>query len=259
MISIRSQKEIEKLRRSADILVKTFRSIEPYIGEDITTKKLDEMAEETIRSLKGIPAFKGYKGYPATICASIDDEVVHGIPSGRCLKEGQIISIDIGVQCDGFYSDASKTYPVGIISEKKQLLISTTRQALYRGIKKCREGNRLSDISYAIQSCAETKGFNTVRALVGHGIGTMLHEEPQIPNYGPPHRGPKLKSGMVFAIEPMLNTGSYDVIVMDDGWTVKTKDGCPSAHFEHTVLLTDGKPEILTLGIEDSSMESENG
>ena len=176
MISIRNQEEIEKLKKSADILVKTFRSIEPQIKESVTTKKLDGMAEETIRSLKGIPAFKGYKGYPATICASIDDEVVHGIPSERCLMDGQIVSIDIGVQFDGFFADASKTYPIGNISEKKQLLINTTKQALYRGIRKCREGNRLSDVSYAIQSCAESKGFSTVRALVGHGIGTMLHE-----------------------------------------------------------------------------------
>ena len=259
MIPLKTPEEIEKLRKSASILVRTFRFVEPYIKEGVTTDKLDKLAEEAIHSLEGKPAFKDYKGYPATICASIDEEVVHGIPSSRQLMDGQIISVDIGVQFEGYFADASKTYGIGVISGKKQELINTTQQALHRGIRKCREGNRLSDISYAIQCCAEAKGFETVRSLVGHGIGQSLHEEPQIPNYGPPHRGHKLKAGMVFAIEPMINIGSYEVKVMNDGWTVETKDGQPSAHFEHTILLTEGKPEILTMGIEDSPLESNDG
>ena len=251
MIPIKTKEEIKCLRRSAQLLVKTFRAIEEILGPDVSTKKLDEMAEEIILSCGGRPAFKGYRGFPASVCTSIESEVVHGIPGKRRLQEGEIISIDIGVEMDGYYTDAAKTYGIGKISNKKGLLIETTKQALHRGIKKCREGNRLSDISHAIQTCVESKGFSVVRALVGHGIGKALHEEPQIPNYGGPHSGPKLKSYMVFAIEPMVNMGKPEVKFLDDGWTVETLDKSASAHFEHTVVLTDGKPEILTLGIED--------
>ena len=251
MIAIRSKDEIEKLRKSAKVLEKAFKAIEENLDIGVKTDFLDQLVEEVIRSLGAEPAFKGYRQYPASICVSIDEEVVHGIPGKRELKYGEIVSIDIGVQLDGYYSDAAKTYAMDEISPKKKALVDATRTALHRGIRKCREGNRLSDISYVIQSYVESKGFSVVTALVGHGIGTRLHEEPQIPNYGPPHQGPKLKSGMVFAIEPMINMGSSDVKILKDGWTVVTMDRLSSAHFEHTVLITDGKPEILTFGIED--------
>jgi methionyl aminopeptidase len=251
MIAIKNEEEIEKLRKSAKVLEKAFKIIEENLDIGIKTEYLDRRVEEVIRSLGAEPAFKGYRQYPASICVSIDEEVVHGIPGKRELKSGEIVSIDIGVQLDGFYSDAAKTYAMNEISPQKKVLVDTTRTALHRGIRQCREGNRLSDISNAIQSYVESKGFSVVTALVGHGIGRQLHEEPQIPNYGPPHQGPKLKSGMVFAIEPMINMGSPEVKILKDGWTVETIDRLPSAHFEHTVLITNGKPEILTLGIED--------
>lgn len=250
MIPIKTEEEISKLRKSAQLLVKTFREIETILAPDISTSMLDELTEEVIRSGGGKPAFKGYKGFSASICTSVESEVVHGIPGSRRLREGEIISVDIGVELDGYFSDAAKTYGVGEISYDRILLIDTTRTALHRGIRKCREGNRLSDISHSIQTCVESKGFSVVQALVGHGIGRSLHEEPQIPNFGSPHNGPKLRSGMVFAVEPMVNMGSSEVKFLKDGWTVETSDGSPSAHFEHTVLVTDGKPEILTIGIE---------
>jgi len=250
MIPIRTDEEIGILRKSAQILVNTFREVEHYIEPGIPTQKLNEIAEIAIQDGGGRPAFKGYNGFPASICTSIDHEVVHGIPSHRVLSEGEILSLDIGVEFRGYFSDAAKTYGIGLISNDKARLIEITKNALYRGIKKCREGNRLTDISHAIQSYTESKQTNVVRELVGHGIGQKLHEEPQIPNFGAPHRGPKLQAGMVFAIEPMVNQGQCEVFIMEDGWTVVTKDALPSAHFEHTVLITEGKPEILTLGIE---------
>jgi methionyl aminopeptidase len=251
MIPIKTKEEIDKIRKSAKILEKAFQTIETKLESGVRTESLDQFVENVICSFGAQPAFKGYRGYPASICVSIDNEVVHGIPGKRKLKTGEIVSIDIGVQLDGYYSDAAKTYGVGKISPEKTKLINTTRKALHRGIRKCRQGNRLSDISYAIQSYAEANGFSVVTALVGHGIGSQLHEEPQIPNYGPPNQGPKLKRGMVFAIEPMINMGSAEVKILKDGWTVETVDRLPSAHFEHTVLITKGKPEILTLGLED--------
>lgn len=250
MISIKTEEEISKLRKSAQLLVQTFREIEPILAPDIPTGKLDEVTEEVIRSGGGRPAFKGYKGFSASICTSVESEVVHGIPGSRRLKVGEIISVDIGVELDGYFSDAAKTYGVGEVSHDRILLMDTARTALHRGIRKCREGNRLSDISHSIQTCVESKGFSVVKALVGHGIGRSLHEEPQIPNFGSPHTGPKIRSGMVFAIEPMVNMGTSEVKFLKDGWTVETSDGSPSAHFEHTVLVTNGKPEILTIGIE---------
>ena len=251
MIPVKTEEEIQKIRESAAILVSTFKALEPLIKPGIETQKLDQIAEDVIRSEGCRPAFKGYRGFPASICVSIDSEVVHGIPGTNRLKENEILSLDIGVEKDGYFSDAAKTYGIGEIDKEKQKLIDSTRLALHRGIGKCQHGNRLSDVSHAIQKYTESKGFSVVKALVGHGIGQALHEEPQIPNYGLPHRGPVLSSGMVFAIEPMINIGSSDVIFLDDGWTVKTTDGKPSAHFEHTVLVTDGKPEILTLGIDE--------
>lgn len=250
MIPIKSDEEIEKLRESARLLVKTFRAVEAAMSPGVRTETLDQVAEEVIKDNGGTPAFKGYRGYPSSICASIEEVVVHGIPGKMTLQEEQIISVDIGVEKEGFFSDATKTYPIGNISEARKSLIETTKQALHRGISQCREGNQLSDISHAVQSYAESKGYSVVRALVGHGIGRKLHEEPQIPNFGPPHQGPKILKGMVFAIEPMVNMGEHEVIFSDDGWTVKTKDSQPSAHFEHTILVTEGKPEILTLELE---------
>lgn len=255
MIYIKSEEEIEYMRLSAGLLVKTFRSLKDFIKPGVTTKQLDELAEDVIRSGDGVPSFLGYHGYPATICASVEDEVVHGIPGTRILKEGEIISIDIGVLLNGFHSDAACSYGLGQLDSERLKLMKSTRTALHRGIKKCRAGNRLSDISYSIQSYVESQGFQIVRDLVGHGIGRELHEEPQIPNFGPPHRGPKLKEGMTFAIEPMANMGTHEVKILEDGWTVQTKDKLPSAHFEHTVVITNGKPEILTIDIENESGE----
>lgn len=251
MIPLREEWEIEKLRKSARVLVDAFRVVEKAIKPGVTTEELDQIVEEVIRSKRGVPAFKGYNGFPSSVCASINEEVVHGIPSEIELKEGDILSLDIGVKLDGYYSDAAKSFAVGSVDPDKNRLLEVTKKALFKGIKKCRPGFHLSDVSHAIQNMVESNHFGVVRALVGHGIGTELHEEPQIPNYGIPGRGPKLKAGMVFAIEPMVNAGTHEVEILDDGWTVVTKDRKPSAHFEHTVLITQAKPEILTIGIED--------
>jgi methionyl aminopeptidase len=256
LIPVKNEEEVAYMRESASLLVKTFRRLESFIHPGITTKKLDAIAEEIIRSEGGIPSFKGYRGYPASICTSIDQEVVHGIPGDRILQTGVIISIDIGVLFNGFHSDAAKSYGLGELDSERLRLMQSTKTALHKAIKKCRAGNRLSDLSHAVQSHIESQGFQVVRDLVGHGIGREMHEPPQIPNYGSPHRGEKLKPGMTFAIEPMVNMGGYEVVVTRDGWTIETKDGLPSAHFEHTVLVTGGKPEILTLGIENHSGEA---
>jgi methionyl aminopeptidase len=252
MIPIKTENQIEGMRHSARILVKAFQEIEKAVGPNIETRELERIADETIRKEGGRPAFKGYRGYPASICVSIDSEVVHGFPGKRKLENGQIVSIDIGVEAGGFFSDAAKTYPIGNVPQGVALLVQTTLEALGKGIDKCRAGNKLSDISHAIQNHAEGKGFSVVRDMVGHGIGRELHEEPQIANYGPPHRGPLLKPGMVFAVEPMINLGSWEVKVLRDGWTVQAVDGLPSAHFEHTIVITEGEPEVLTKGIDRS-------
>ncbi len=259
MIPIRGQAEIDGLRKSAALLVKAFKAAESILDAGVTTEELDWIVEKVIVENGGKPAFKGYRGYPASICTSIDEEVVHGIPSSRACKEGEIIGLDIGVELNGFFSDAAKTYGIGRISEEKKRLKETTHAALFRGIRQCRKGKNLYDISHAIQTMVESRGFSVVRDLVGHGIGTSLHEEPQIPNFGPPKQGPKLYAGMVFAIEPMINMGVPEVKFLKDGWTVVTADRQPSAHFEHTVLITDSKPEILTFGIEGDWSGRENG
>lgn len=258
MIPIKTEHEIALMRESAKLLVKTFKVVEEYLETGIQTKMIDKMAEEVIRAGGAVPSFKGYHGYPASTCISIDKEVVHGIPDSRELGEDEIISIDIGVLLNGYHSDAAKSYLIGESKQHRKDLLKHTRQALHCGIRKCRSGNRLGDISHAIQTYAESKGYSIVRSLVGHGIGQEMHEEPQIPNYGPPRRGPKLKAGMVFAIEPMINMGLSDVFVADDGWTVETRDGKPSAHFEHTVVVTSGKPEILTIDIENNEIGEED-
>lgn len=251
MIAIRNESEIAYLRRSAEILVEAFRAVRGAIAPGVTTAELDAIVEEAITRRGGRPAFKGYNGFPASICASIDCEVVHGIPGPRRLQEGEILSIDVGVEKNGFFSDAAMTYAVGAVSPEKADLMKATQEALHRGLAACKKGNYLGDISHAIQSHVEAQGYSVVRDLVGHGIGTALHEEPQIPNYGMPKRGPRLKNGMVFAIEPMVNLGSYSVRFLDDGWTVESIDGSPSAHFEHTVVVRNDECEVLTLGIEE--------
>jgi methionyl aminopeptidase len=250
MIPIKTESQIEGIRRSARILVKAFCEVEKAVGPNMETRELERIADETIRKEGARPAFKGYNGYPAAICVSIDSEVVHGFPGKRRLENGQIVGIDIGVEADGFYSDAAKTYPIGDIPGGVALLVQTTREALGKGIAKCKPGNRLSDISHAIQVHAEGEGFSVVRDMVGHGVGCELHEDPQIPNYGAPHRGPLLKPGMVFAVEPMINLGSWEVRVLSDGWTVQAVDGLPSAHFEHTVVITESEPEVITQDID---------
>ena len=228
-------------------MARALKYLKAFIREGITTEELDRLAEEYIKRHGGIPAFKGYRGYPRSLCVSVNEEVVHGIPGKRKLKEGDIVSLDLGVLMDGYYGDAAITVPVGKVSELAKKLIKVTEEALYRGIEMARPGNRLSDISYAIQNHVEKAGFSVVREFVGHGIGKELHEEPQVPNFGPPNRGPRLEPGMVLAIEPMVNTGTWEVRILPNGWTVVTADGGLSAHFEHTVAITDNGPEILSL------------
>lgn len=246
MIYIKSRKEIELMREAGRIVAQAHELIRKAIRPGITTKELDQIAEKHILKKGAIPAFKGYGGFPANICASINHEVVHGIPGLKKLEEGDIISIDIGSIYKGYYGDAAQTHAVGKISQRAQELIDVTRQSFYEGIKFAKLGYRLSDISHAIQSYVEKHGFSVVRNYVGHGIGTNMHEEPQIPNYGPPGKGPRLGEGMVLAIEPMVNMGTYDVKVLSDGWTVVTLDGEYSAHYENTIAITDEEPEILT-------------
>jgi len=228
-------------------VARALKYLKAFIREGITTEELDRLAEEYIKRHGGIPAFKGYRGYPRSLCVSVNEEVVHGIPGKRKLKEGDIVSLDLGVLMDGYYGDAAITVPVGKVSELARKLIKVTEEALYRGIEMARPGNRLSDISHAIQTHVEKAGFSVVREFVGHGIGKQLHEEPQVPNFGPPNRGPRLEPGMVLAIEPMVNTGTWEVRILPNGWTVVTADGGLSAHFEHTVAITDNGPEILSL------------
>ncbi|MBN2899122.1 MAG: type I methionyl aminopeptidase [Clostridia bacterium] len=247
MIIIKSSKEIEALREAGKIVAYTHDVLKEAIKPGISTLELDQIAEKTIREHGAIPSFKGYGGFPGSICASINEEVVHGIPSKtRILKDGDIISVDIGALKNGFHGDAARTHPVGNTSEEALKLIEVTRDSFYAGLEFCRLGFRLSDISHAIQTYVEKHGFSVVRDYVGHGIGAGLHEDPQIPNYGPPGKGPRLMAGMVLAIEPMVNIGTYDVKVLQDDWTVITRDKKWSAHYEHTIVITDDAPEILT-------------
>jgi methionyl aminopeptidase len=251
VILIKTNKEIDFIRESCRIVGETLQLVKKNIRPDVSTKELDIIAEEFILSQNGIPAFKGYSqagsfDFPGSICSSIDDEVVHGIPSSRKLKDGEIIAIDVGVIKNGFFGDAAISVPVGEISEQKQLLLDVTENSLYLGIEEATSNNKLFDISFAIQHHVEKHGFSIVRDLCGHGVGKYLHEDPQIPNYGRKGTGPKLKNGMTLAIEPMVNLGKYQVVVAQDGWTVLTKDRTPSAHFEHTILVNNGNPEILT-------------
>ena len=252
MVYIKTKKEIDFIRDSCRIVAETLRLVANNICPGVETIELDRIAEEYIFSNNAKAAFKGYSQagsyhYPASICVSIDDEVVHGIPGDRVLKEGEIVSIDIGVLKNGYFGDAALSVAVGKISSDKQKLLDVTEKSLYEGIKEARLGNRVHDISFAVQNYVEANGFAIVKDLCGHGIGKFLHEEPAVPNYGVRGTGPKLKKGMTIAIEPMVNTGTYKVKTAKDGWTVLTQDGLPSAHFEHTILVSNGSPEILTV------------
>ena len=250
-IIIKTTQEIELIRESCRIVADVLRLLKTAIRPGVTTKELDTLAEEYIHSQQAKPAFKGYgfekhNLFPASICASVDDVVVHGIPGNHRLREGEVISIDVGALKNGYYGDGAWTFEVGKVSEDKLRLMRVTEESLYKGIEQAKPGNRVKDISAAIQQHVEGAGFSVVRDLVGHGVGRQLHEEPAIPNYVDSNSSPKLKSGMTLAIEPMVNYGTFRVRVSDDGWTVRTEDGMPSAHFEHTVLVTDNGPEILT-------------
>ena len=246
MITIKTKEEIEKIRKANQIVAFTLNELSKIVKPGITTIELDRLAEKIIRDKGATPAFKGYRGFPASLCASVNEEVVHGIPKKRKLKEGDIISLDLGSCLNGYYGDAAITLPVGNVDEKATLLMRVTKEALYKGIEKARVGNHLYDISFAIQQWAESHGFSVVRDFVGHGIGRQLHEDPKVPNYGLPNRGPLLKEGMVIAIEPMINEGRWEVKVLNDGWTVVTIDGKRSAHFEHTIAITNDGPKILS-------------
>jgi methionyl aminopeptidase len=246
MIIIKSPREIEQLKKSNAIVAEVFEKLKGMVVPGVATKELDRVAEEYILLKGGRPAFKGYRGFPATLCISVNEEVVHGIPGQRQLKEGDIVSLDVGVNLGGYFGDAAMTLPVGEVDPEAKRLLEITEKALYVGIEKAKVGNRLFDISYAIQKWVESHGFSVVRDFVGHGIGRDLHEEPQIPNFGAPHQGPRLEKGMVFSLEPMVNEGAYGVRVLSDGWTVVTADGKRSAHFEHTIAISDDGAEILS-------------
>ncbi|MEK7294867.1 MAG: type I methionyl aminopeptidase [Nitrospirota bacterium] len=247
MIILKTPEEIEVMAKASKLVAETLQFLKPRIRPGVATDELDRLAEEFIRARGGQPAFKGYRSYPKTLCISVNDQVVHGIPSKRTLKEGDIVGLDLGAIVEGFYGDAAMTVPVGTIDAKAAELLRVTEAALYAGIEQAVVGNRLSDISHAVQERAESAGFSIVTDFVGHGIGRQLHEEPQVPNYGKPGQGPRLQVGMVLAIEPMVNMGKSDVRVLDDQWTAVTKDGSLSAHFEHTIAIQpSGPPRILS-------------
>lgn len=246
MIILKSEREIVYMRDAGKIVAEALQEVKAAIRPDVTTLELDEIAERYIRRCGAVPTFKGYHGFPGSICASVNEEVVHGIPGNRRLKDGDTISIDIGALVNGYNGDAAITVAVGSAEDDVLQLLKVTEEALFQGIAQAIPGNRLQDISYAIQMHAESYGYGVVREYVGHGIGRNMHEDPQVPNYGTPGRGPQLKSGMTLALEPMINMGTYEVRTLADGWTVVTVDGKRSAHFEHTVAITDNGPEILT-------------
>jgi methionyl aminopeptidase len=247
MIIRKTTAEIERMARAGRVVVEALALVGEHVRPGTTTAELDALADEFIRSQGGVPTFKGYRGYPASICTSPNDMIVHGIPGPYALEEGDILSVDVGVTLDGYVGDSSYTFPVGRIDPDAERLLEVGQEALAAGIEQCQPGGRLSDISHAIQRVTEENGYSVVRALVGHGVGRSMHEDPQIPNFGPPGRGPELAPGMVFAIEPMINAGGPDIRVEDDQWSIRTDDGSLSAHFEHTVAVTEDGPRILTL------------
>jgi len=247
VIVLKSPREIELIRRGGRILAELTERLRVLVRPGLSTQEIDEEVEAFIRARGALPAFKGYRGFPASVCVSINDEVVHGIPSpGRRLKEGDIVGLDLGCIVEGYYADCAVTLPVGEIPPAVQKLLDVTRESLELAIAECRPGRRLGDVSHAVQRHVEAHGFGVVRAFVGHGIGRQLHEEPQIPNFGEPGRGPQLKPGMVLAIEPMVTMGHWEVRILDDGWTAVTADGSLAAHFEHTVAVTESGPDVLT-------------
>jgi methionyl aminopeptidase len=246
LIIIKTREEIKKMRVACSIVGAALVALKDKIKPGVTTEQLDAFAEDFIKKRGGAPAFKGYLGYPKTLCASVNEVVIHGIPGKKVLKEGDIIGLDLGAVVGGYFGDAAVTYPVGEISEDLRRLLEVTEASLYWGIEKAVAGNRVSDISNAVQTHVEPFGYSVVREFVGHGVGRHLHEDPQIPNFGPPGAGPRLKTGMTLAIEPMINMGVSHTVILSDGWTAVTLDRKPSAHFEHTVAVTDNGPEILT-------------
>ncbi len=253
MIYIKTKKEIDFIRESCRIVAETLQLMKANVKAGVTTKELDQIAEDYILSNNAKAAFKGYSqggssiDYPASICSSINEEVVHGIPGNRVLNNGDIISLDVGVYKNGYYGDAALSVAVGDLTEEKKKLMDVTERSLYKGIEEAKAGNHVYDISYAVQSYVESNGFSVVRDLCGHGVGKYLHEDPSIPNFGKKGTGAKLKNGMTLAIEPMVNAGNYHVLTAEDGWTILTSDGSPSAHFEHSILISDNKAEILTV------------
>jgi methionyl aminopeptidase len=246
MIIFKSASEIEAMRQSSRIVAAVLGELEPLIRPGLRTRDLDLYAEKRTRELGAVPAFKGYRGYPSSVCVSVNEEIIHGIPSGRILQEGDIVSLDFGVLFEGFYSDSALTVPVGRSSPEAEKLIAAAERSFYKGLEQMREGRRLSDVSAAIQESVESEGFSVIRQFVGHGIGRGLHEEPQVPNFGTPGRGPKIRTGMTLAIEPMIAAGGPEVEVLEDGWTAVTRDRRLAAHFEHTVAMTETGPEILS-------------
>jgi len=246
-INVKNEKEIEYMRIAGRITGEVLNLLESKIRVGITTKELDRIAEEYIRSKGALPSFKGYGGFPASICASVNEELIHGIPGKRTLKNGDIISVDVGAYINGFHGDAARTFAVGEVSSEAKRLIDVTKESFFQGIKFARAGNHLHEISQAVQQYVESNGFSVVREYVGHGVGRDMHEAPQIPNYKTNSRGPRLCKGMTLAIEPMVNVGDFKVKVLEDNWTVVTKDKKLSAHYENTILITDGEPELLTL------------
>jgi len=246
MIKIKTEREIKLVKNASEIASKVLQQLKEELHPDIHTKELDRKAEKFLRQLGATSAFRGYQGYPANICVSVNDEVVHGVPGKRALKDGDIVSLDVGAKIDGYFGDVACTFGIGNINQDTAKLLEAGRQALACGITRACAGNHLSDISNAIQTHVESSGFSVVRKFVGHGIGSQMHEEPEIPNFGSPGQGPILQPGMILAIEPMVNIGSWEVEILQDKWTAKTKDGKLSAHFEHTVCVTESVPEILT-------------
>ena len=246
MIFLKSEEEVLLIKESAELLGKAHAEVAKWIKPGVVTKQLDKIADEFIRDNNGYPSFKGYNGFPSALCISLNETVVHGFPSQYQLKEGDVISIDCGVKLNGFHSDSAYTYPIGNVSSEVSNLLKRTKQSLYLGIEQAVEGKRVGDIGYAIQSYVERFGYGVVRELVGHGVGRNLHESPEVPNYGKRGQGPKLREGTVIAIEPMITLGKRSVVQEKDGWTIRTTDRKPAAHFEHTVLVRKGKAEILT-------------
>lgn len=246
MITFKSAAELEMMRQCGRIVAAVLGELEPLIRPGLRTRDLDLYAEKRTRELGAVPAFKGYRGYPASVCVSVNEEIIHGIPSGRILQEGDIVSLDFGVLFEGFFSDSALTAPVGRTSPEALKLIAAAERSFFKGLEQMKTGNRLSDISAAIQQSVESQGFSVIRQFVGHGIGRSLHEEPQLPNFGPPGRGPKIRPGMTLAIEPMIAAGGPEVEILEDGWTAVTRDRRLAAHFEHTVAMTENGPEILS-------------